>query len=196
MNQPQSHFFAYLNRMRFIERWGLMYNIHTENIQEHSHQVAAIAHILAILRNKRFGGNLNVERCVVLALYHDMSEVITGDLPTPIKYFSPEIKKAYKEIEEVAHNRLLSFLPADLQSDFQSIFSPIPADDAHWEIVKAADKISAYVKCQEELKTGNQEFSHAAEVIHETIQSLGMPEVDYFMEVFAPSVILNLDELK
>ena len=196
MKHSQSHFFAYLNRMRFIERWGLMYNIHTENIQEHSHQVAAIAHILALLRNKYFDGTLNVERCVVLALYHDMSEVITGDLPTPIKYFSPEIKKAYKEIEEVAHDKLLSFLPADLQSEFHSIFAPIPADKAHWEIVKAADKISAYVKCQEELKTGNQEFSHAADVIHDAIQNLGLPEVDYFMEVFAPSVVLNLDELK
>ncbi len=196
MKSEKSHFFAYLSRMRFIERWSLMYNVHIENIQEHSHQVAAIAHILALVANRRFGGKLDPNRVVVLALYHDLSEVITGDLPTPIKYFSPEIKKAYKEIEQVANHRLLKLLPPDLQTDFQSLFFPIPADEDHWQLVKAADKISAYLKCMEELKAGNQEFSHASKEILKAIEEMSLPEVDYFMEAFAPSVLLNLDELE
>ncbi|MCL4154441.1 UNVERIFIED_CONTAM: hypothetical protein GTU68_052229 [Idotea baltica] len=182
--------------MRLIQRWGLMYNIHPENIQEHSLQVGMIAHALAVVKNRKFGGTVDPSRTVVLAMYHDASEVITGDLPTPIKYFSPEIKKAYKEIEELAHTRLHGFLPEELKPDFQSIFFPESADDAHWLLVKAADKIAAYLKCLEELKAGNQEFTQAGKIIKETIDKMDLPEVNYFMETFTPSMQLTLDELE
>ena len=196
MPHPPSHFFAYLSRMRLIERWGLMYNIHPENIQEHSLQVGMIAHALAVIKNRKFGGKVDPARIVVLAMYHDASEVITGDLPTPIKYYSPEIKQAYKEIEQEAHTRLFNFLPEELKPDFESIFFSEPEDEEHWSLVKAADKIAAYLKCLEELKGGNQEFTQAGKVIKKTIDAMDLPEVDYFMETFTPSMQLTLDELE
>ncbi|MEM6804923.1 MAG: 5'-deoxynucleotidase [Bacteroidota bacterium] len=190
-----SHFFAYLSRMRLIQRWGLMYNVHHENIQEHSLQVSMIAHILAIVKNELFEGKVNPDRVAVLAMYHDASEVITGDLPTPIKYFSPEIKKAYHEIEDIAHERLFSMLPEAIRKHYKSIFFSEEEDQEHWRLVKAADKISAYLKCLEELKQGNQEFSQAKSVLKRSIEEMAMPEVKYFMQTFTPSMRLTLDEL-
>lgn len=182
--------------MKYIQRWGLMRNTRAENIQEHSLQVAMVAHGLAVIKNKFFGGALNPERVLTLAVFHELSEVITGDLATPIKYFNPEIRNAYKHLEQVANERLLNMLPAELQPEYRPIFAaPDPRDATHWQVVKAADKICAYLKCLEELKAGNQEFIKAKKVIREQIAALKLPEVDYFMEQFAPSFELTLDEL-
>ncbi len=191
-----SHFFAYLSRMKFIQRWGLMHHVHKENIQEHSLQVSMIAHALAIIKNRLFEGDVKPERVAVLAMYHDASEVITGDLPTPIKYFSPKIKDAYKEIEKIANERLLELLPDAIQQDFDSIFFAKPEDEAHWQLVKAADKISAYLKCLEEIKAGNQEFLHAKQMLRQSVNAFKLPEVKYFVKHFVPSVKLTLDELE
>lgn len=191
-----SHFFAYLSRMRLIQRWSLMFNIHQENVQEHSLQVCTIAHMLALISNKLYKGSVNPERVAMLAAYHDASEVITGDLPTPIKYYSPDIKTAYKEIEAVAHQRLLEFLPEKFQEDFKPIFFPTEADAEHWKLIKAADKISAYLKCLEELKAGNHEFSKAKTTIKGQIDGMDMPEAKYFLRHFTPSFKLTLDELE
>ena len=190
-----SHFFAYLARMKFIQRWGLMRNVRQENIQEHSLQTAMIAHNLALVKNKWFGGNVDPLKVLVLAVYHEASEVITGDLPTPIKYFNPEIKKAYKDIEKIANYRLLSMLPNELKKDYEPILIPGEEDEEHWQIVKAADKICAYLKCIEELKAGNREFEKAKNTIYKDLINLNRPEVQYFMEIFLPSFYLTLDEL-
>ncbi|NLO81468.1 MAG: 5'-deoxynucleotidase [Clostridiales bacterium] len=190
-----SHFFAYLSRMKFIQRWGLMRNTCQENIQEHSLQAAMIAHGLAIIKNKLFGGNVNPERVLALAVYHEASEVITGDLATPIKYFNPEISNAYKEIERVAANKLLDMLPDVLRDEYTGLFFIDEADTEHWRIVKSADKICAYLKCLEEIKAGNQEFSKAMKSIKRQIDQMDAPEIKYFMEIFVPSFSLTLDEL-
>lgn len=190
-----SHFFAYLARMKFIHRWGLMRNTSHENIQEHSLQVAMIAHALAIIRNRLFDGCANPERIAVLALYHDAEEVITGDLATPIKYFNPKIKTAYDEIEDVARQKLFDMLPEALRPDFRSLLFPTDDDGEHWQLIKAADKICAYLKCLEELKAGNQEFAKAERAIHSDLARLALPEVAYFLETFVPSFSLTLDEL-
>lgn len=191
-----SHFFAYLSRMKFIQRWGLMHNVHAENIQEHSLEVSMIAHALAVIKNKLFGGGINPERVAVLAMYHDTSEVITGDLPTPIKYFSPEIKQAYRQIEFVANERLHSLLPDELKEDFEALFFPEENESELWKLVKAADKISAYLKCLAELKAGNQEFARAKEMLRQSIDEMKLDEVNYFMKTFVPSMRLTLDELE
>ncbi|MFY9506919.1 MAG: 5'-deoxynucleotidase [Caldicoprobacterales bacterium] len=190
-----SHFFAYLSKMKFIKRWGLMRNVREENIQEHSLQVAMIAHSLALIKNKLYGGELDPYRVLLLAVYHEASEVITGDLATPIKYFNPEIKKAYKDIEQIANQRLFSMLPDELKDEFSSVFFSIPEDNDHRLIVKEADKICAYLKCIEELKAGNQEFSKAERAIAKDISQMEGPEVKYFMDKFVPSFHLTLDEL-
>jgi 5'-deoxynucleotidase len=190
-----SHFFAYLARMKFIQRWGLMRNTRPENIQEHSLQVAMIAHGLAVIKNRLFNGQVNPERVAVLALYHDVGEVITGDLATPIKNFNPQIKTAYNEIEVVARKKLFNMLPHELKSDYQSLLFPIEADREHWSLVKAADKICAYLKCLEELKAGNQEFAKAERAIKAEIDQIDRPEVGYFMDNYGPSFSLTLDEL-
>lgn len=151
-----SHFFAYLSRMRFIQRWALMRNTAPENVQEHSHQVAVLAHALAVIRNEKFGGHADAGAVAVAALYHDASEILTGDMPTPIKYDNPAIRKAYKEVEAVAEEKLLHMLP----EEFQPVYAPIltVTDPETERLVKAADKLSAYIKCVEELKAGNSEF--------------------------------------
>lgn len=190
-----SHFFAYLSRMKYIQRWSLMRSVVPENIQEHSLQVAVIAHSLAIIRNKLFGGDVDPDRIAVLAMYHDMSEVITGDLPTPIKYFSPDIKIAYKEIEETAVTRLLNLLPEEMKDDYFSLVMDAEEPVAHLQLVKAADKLSAYIKCVEELSAGNSDFSQAEKIIGKNLREMGLPEVDYFMEKFIPSFSLTLDEM-
>ena len=190
-----SHFFAYLSRMKFIQRWGLMRNTSAENIQEHSLQVAMIAHALALIRNRLFAGSVDPERVMILAVFHEVSEVITGDLPSPLKYFNPEISGAYSEIEEVARRKLWAMIPPKLQADYRSVLFREADDAAAWELVKAADKVSAYTKCLEELKAGNQEFAKAKDSIAQEITRLRLPEVDYFMQEFVPSFALALDEL-
>lgn len=188
-----SHFFAYLSRMKFIKRWGLMHNTYVENVQEHSLRVAQIAHALALIRNRRFEGSVNPDRVTVLALYHDAGEVLTGDLPSPIKYFNPEIQKAYHTIEASAAEKLIDMVPDELSEDFRSVL--LPSDDEHVRIVKAADKLCAYIKCLEEMAAGNREFSKAEQSLRKAVEELELPEVEYFLETFVPSFRLTLDEL-
>ncbi len=190
-----SHFFAYLSRMKYIKRWGLMYNTHPENIQEHSLRVALIAHALAIIRNRMFGGDVNPERTAALALYHDATEVLTGDLPAPIKYFNPEIQQASRNVETAAARRLFQMLPDELREDYECFFFVPRADREHQQLVKAADKLCAYMKCLEEVSAGNREFSQAEKTLRASVEALGLPEVGYFLETFIPSFKLTLDEL-
>lgn len=189
------HFFAYLSRMKLIDRWGLMRCTQRENVQEHSLQVAVISHALALIKNKYFYGNLNPEKIALLAVFHDATEVLTGDLPTPVKYFSGEIRDAYKNVEGHAVNQLVSLLPADLRNEYKSLLDTEADKEAH-AIIKAADTISAYIKCLEELSAGNHEFSRAQRSIGEKLEKLkARPEVDYFLKNFVPSFSLTLDEI-
>ena len=190
----KSHFFAYISRMRFIQRWALMRNTAPENVQEHSHQVAVLAHALAVIRNEKFGGAVDPGQVAVAALYHDASEILTGDMPTPIKYDNPAIQHAYKEVEAVAEKKLLHMLPEELQSVYAPILTP--TDEEVEKLVKAADKLSAYIKCVEELKAGNTEFREAAAQTRKALEGYGVPEVDYFLDTFMDSFALTLDELK
>ena len=190
----RSHFFAYVSRMRFIQRWALMRNTAQENVQEHSHQVAVLAHALAVIRNEKFGGSVDAGQVAVAALYHDASEILTGDMPTPIKYDNPDIQRAYKEVEAVAEKKLLRMLPAELQGVYESAITGGGGEIG--ELVKAADKLSAYIKCVEELKAGNNEFREAAAQTRKALEAYEMPEVTYFMETFMESFSLTLDELK
>jgi 5'-deoxynucleotidase len=188
-------FFAYLSRLRWIKRWGLMRNVIEENVMEHSWQVATIAHALAVIEKRRFAGQSNPEKVATAALYHDCSEIITGDLPTPIKYHSATIRDAYKAIEKEAELDLLSHLPKLMQDDFRSYLIEQELDATTKGFIKAADLISAYLKCQSELAAGNQEFSKAKLEIERKIRELNRPEVDYFMATFVESYQLTLDEL-
>ncbi len=190
----KSHFFAYVSRMRFIQRWALMRNTAQENVQEHSHQVAVLAHALAVIRNEKFGGSVDAGQVAVAALYHDASEIFTGDMPTPIKYDNPAIRKAYKDVEAVAERKLLELLPQELQEVYVPIITG-PGGETE-QLVKAADKLSAYIKCVEELKAGNNEFREAAAQTRKALEEYGLPEVDYFMSTFMDSFSLTLDELK
>jgi len=196
MSKGKYHFFAFLSRMKYITRWGLMRNTQPENIQEHSLQVAIIAHALALIKNRFFGGAVNSDRVAVLAMFHDCNEIITGDLPTPIKYFNPEISKAYRDVEMVSKNKLLSMLPPELTEEYASIMLHQDDDGDSWKLVKAADRISAYIKCLEEEKAGNTEFKKARDSICKSIMDINLPEVRYFMENFMPSFSLTLDELE
>ncbi len=188
-----SSFFAYISRMKFIKRWGLMRNTYEENIQEHSTQVAMIAHNLALVENKFYGGNYDPNYIMVLAAYHEASEIITGDLPTPIKYYNPQIMKEYKKIENMASRKILKMLPEDLRDDYRDIIDQ-PNDNNH-KIVKAADKIAAYIKCVEELTAGNREFIQAEKATKQAIDELDLKCVQYFMDTFMESYKLTLDEL-
>ncbi len=190
-----SHLFAFLARMKFIRRWGLMHNNYPENVQEHSQRVAMIAHTLALIRNRVYSGNVNADRVAVLALYHDASEVFTGDLPTPVKYFSDDIRSAYRQIETRAGRRLMGMVPSVLREDFQGFFDERPDDREGWELVGAADKLCAYIKCIEEVSAGNREFARAERALQATVEGLGLAEVDYFIREFLPSFRLTLDEL-
>jgi 5'-deoxynucleotidase len=190
-----SHYFAYLARMKFIQRWGLMRNTRIENIQEHSLQVAMVAHALAVVDNAFFGGAVDPERTALLAVFHDAEEVITGDLPTPIKYFNPKVKEAVDGLEEVAKRRLLEMLPESLRGHYEGLFFERPEDARAWRMVKLADKVCAYLKCLEEAKAGNREFVRAEETIRAGLEGLREPVVDYFLETFVPSFRLTLDEL-
>ena len=187
-------FYALLGRMRYITRWGLMRNTFSENIQEHSHQVAVLAHALALIRRDilQLPGP-DPDKCAVAALYHDASETLTGDLPTPIKYYNPDIMASYKQVEQVAARRLLDMLPPQLVSSYEHLI--LEDDEAVLPIVKAADKLSAYIKCVEEQKAGNTEFDTAAIQTLESMQSLHQPELDWFMEHCLAAFSLNIDQL-
>ena len=190
----KSHFFAYVARMRCITRWALMHNTFSENVQEHSHMVAVLAHALAVIRNRVYGGKIDAGQVAVAALYHDATEILTGDLPTPIKYYDPEIRDAYKRVESVACDRLLAMLPPELEGDYEPVLKC--ADEEVLSLVKAADKLSAYVKCVEELKAGNAEFRRAAEQTRAALDAMRLPELDYFMEHCMESFSMTLDELE
>ena len=187
------HFFAYTSRMRFISRWALMRNSQPENIQEHSHQVAVLAHALAVIRNRCFGGRVDPGTVAVAALYHDASEILTGDMPTPIKYDNPAIQRAYKQVESVAEEKLLSMLPDDLREEFRPAIT-IPDENIR-AVVKAADKLSAYLKCVEEVKSGNLEFKKAKEQTYAALCRDPIPALQYFMDHFLDGFSLTLDEL-
>ena len=189
-----SNFFALLSRMRYIERWSLMRNSIHENIQEHSHMVAVIAHALGVIRRDVYGIPCDPEACAAVALYHDASEILTGDLPTPIKYHDEEIMSAYRRVETIASEKLLSMLPPELQPAFEPILVGETQRQLH-PIVKAADKLSAYIKCIEERKAGNNEFLNAEKQTLEAIHSYGLPEAEYFIEHFIPAFEKTLDEL-
>ena len=191
-----SQFFAMLFRMKHIQRWALMRNTRTENLSEHSLEVSVIAHLLVLLKNKRFGGTLNPERAAVLALFHDASEILTGDMPTPVKYFNPGIRQAYREVEEVAREKLLTMLPGDLQDSYRELLVPEEEEAELWAIIKAADKLSALIKCIEERQMGNTEFLEAEQAQMEALQKMQRPELDCFLEEFLPSFQLTLDRLK
>ena len=190
----KSHFFAYISRMRFIQRWALMRNTAPENVQEHSHQAAVLAHALAVIRNGKFGGQVDPGKVAVAALYHDASEILTGDMPTPVKYDNPAIQEAYRQVEAVANGKLVSMLPQELRDVYGEILDEY--DPETRRLVKAADKLSAYIKCVEELKAGNTEFREAAAQTRRALEGYGLPEVDYFLDTFMDSFSLTLDELK
>ena len=189
-----NEFYALMSRMRYITRWGLMRNTFSENIQEHSHQVAVLAHALALIRRDIL--NLpgpDPDRCAVAALYHDASEILTGDLPTPIKYYNPQIKAAYKQVERISGEKLLSMVPEQLRKSYEHLV--LEDDEKVGPIVKAADKLSAYIKCVEEQKAGNTEFDSAARQTLEAMERMNLPELEWFIRECLPSFSLNLDEL-
>jgi 5'-deoxynucleotidase len=173
-----------------------MHSTHAENIQEHSLRAAMIAHALAVIRNREYGGDLDPDRTAVLALYHDASEVLTGDLPRPVKYFNPAIETAYHMLERVAGEKLLSTIPATLQPDYRPLLVPGNAERRYLEVVKAADKLCAYIKCVEETSAGNREFIEAEPTLRQSVESIALPEARYFLATFLPSFRLTLDELK
>ena len=189
-----NEFYALMGRMRYITRWGLMRNTFSENIQEHSHQVAVLAHALALIRREilKLDGP-DPDKCAVAALYHDASEILTGDMPTPIKYYNPDIKLAYKEVERIAGNRLLQMLPQELRESYEHLV--LEDDPEVTPIVKAADKLSAHIKCVEEQKGGNTEFDSAAQQTMAALKALAMPELDWFIDNCLPAFSLNLDQL-
>ena len=189
------NFFALMGRMKYIDRWGLMRNTQVENIQEHSHMVAVLAHALAVIDREKFGGRVDPGKAAVAGLYHDASEILTGDLPTPVKYDNPAIKEAYKAVESVAADKLLSLLPRELLGEF----SPYVREELEPEllaVVKAADKLSAYIKCLEEVEAGNNEFGDAAGETLEALRGMEMEEVSWFLERFAEAFGLTLDGLQ
>ena len=189
-----NEFYALLGRMRYITRWGLMRNTFSENIQEHSHQVAVLAHALALIRRDILHlPTPDPDRCAVAALYHDASEILTGDLPTPIKYYNPDIKDAYKQVEWVAGNRLLDMLPPELRESYEHLV--LEDDETLNPIVKGADKLSAYIKCVEEQKAGNTEFDSAAAMTMQSLKAMHREELDWFIENCLPAFSLNLDQL-
>ena len=186
-------FFAYIFRMRYIARWALMRNTRTENVEEHSYEVAVLAHALAVIGRDVFHKEVSPEKAAAAALFHDAPEIITGDLPTPIKYFNPELKSAYKDVEAVAQEKLLEKLPESLRGAYAPLLRE--EDETLRRYVKAADKLAAWLKCQEELKAGNREFSRAADETMAALRALEMPEADYFLNHFGEAFTLTLDDL-
>lgn len=187
-------FFAYIFRMRYIARWALMRNTRTESVEEHSYEAAVLAHALAVIGRDVFHKDLNPDGIAAAALFHDAPEIITGDMPTPIKYYNPDIKTAYRQVEAVAQDKLLSMLPPELVPAYEPLVRE--SDPETRRYVKAADKLSAYIKCVEELKAGNTEFKKAAEQTLAALKDMGMEELDWFMERFLPAFALTLDELQ
>lgn len=190
----ENHFYAMLSRMKYINRWGLMRNTRKENLCEHSLEVAFVAHALGIINNEVYGGNINAERLAILGMYHDVTEIITGDMPTPVKYYNPVIRNAYKEVEKVAGKQMLSGLSSEIRDRYESVLTETEEEKELWKYVKAADKISAYIKCLEERKTGNMDFADAEQTIYKAITDMHMDEVDYFMKEYIPAYMLTLDE--
>ena len=188
-----SSFFAMLSRMKYINRWGLMNNTKPENISEHSLQVAMLSHVLVTIANKRLGASLDADKAAVIGIYHDAGEIITGDMPTPIKYYNADIKSAYKEIEYIAEQRLLSMLPEDIREEYSDIVSP--TDHELLRYVKAADKLSALIKCIEEVRMGNMEFTDAKNSTEKSLKEMNLPALNIFMEEFLPAFYMTLDEL-
>ena len=196
VQKGQFDFFAYIGRMKYIVRWGLMRNTDSENIQEHSLQVAILAHALAIIHNKLCGyDELLPERACVYAVFHDASEIITGDLPTPVKYYNPVIKENYQAIEDIAKEKLLSMLPEEMDDVYRPILFYEQEDKKYYPIVKAADKLSAYIKCAEEVKAGNREFIKAMESTRNSLDEMNLPEVQHFVKHYLPSYNKTLDEM-
>ncbi|MBP5165034.1 MAG: 5'-deoxynucleotidase [Lachnospiraceae bacterium] len=192
----ENNFFAMISRLKWIDRWALMKNSSNENLSEHSLEVAMIAHALCVIGNKRLGKNLNGERAALIGMYHDATEIITGDMPTPVKYYNDEIRHVYKDIEKEAQRRLISLLPADLSDEYESIFSPGEELSYEKKLVKGADKLSAYIKCIEEEKAGNREFLSAEEATLRSLKKMDLPEVDIFIEECIPGYRKTLDELR
>ena len=188
-----SNFLAYISRMKYIKRWGLMRSSREENVQEHSLQVAMFAHCLALIENKRYGGTLDPQHVMAIAVYHETGEVITGDLVTPIKYYNPQITQAYKDVEKVAEETMIAMLPEEFQADYRELIQP--KDEYEAKIVKAADTLAAYAKCIEELKTGNIEFAKAKETVLARLHEMEMPCVEDFLREFMPGFEVTLDEL-
>lgn len=191
----QSHFFAYLSRLKLIGRWPLMRNVHTENVSEHSLQVAFVAHALALIKNRKFNSNINAERVALLAMYHDASEVLTGDMPTPIKYYNSQIAHEYKKIEKIAQKKLIEMLPEELQNDYRCLIDEEYFSEEEKKIIKQADALCAYLKCLEELSAGNNEFTLAKARLEKTLAQRHSLEMDHFIKTFIPSFSLSLDEI-
>lgn len=189
-------FFAMMARMKYIERWALMRNANNENVSEHSLEVAMLSHGLAIIANERCGKRLDANQIALMGLYHDAGEIITGDMPTPVKYYNEDIKEAYKRVENVASHTLLNKLPDYMKKYYEPLFFPDEHSAYEWKLVKAADKLSALIKCMEELRAGNQEFKTAEEMTRKTLEKMNMEEVAVFMEEFLPAYSLTLDELQ
>ncbi len=191
----RNSFFAMMSRMKYIDRWALMRNSQSENIAEHSLEVSMLAHALAIINNRRLGGSINAEKAALIGLYHDSTEIITGDMPTPIKYYNREIQDAFRGVEKAAASRLMHMLPEDLREDYESVFSPKDGEEHIWKLVKAADKLSALIKCIQEEKAGNTEFASAKNSLANTLKDMELEEVNIFMKEFLPSYYKTLDEL-
>ncbi len=189
-----SGFYAILSRLKYINRWALMRNSQTENLSEHTLDTAFIAHALVIIDNKRFGGTLNPEHAAVLAMYHDVSEIMTGDMPTPVKYFNSDLKKAYKEAEKSAKDKLISYLPDDMKEEIGGFISPAECDREYAPFVKAADRLSAITKCIEERIAGNREFLSAEKAQTDALKAMNLPAANVFLEEFIPAYALTLDE--
>ena len=196
MGKDESNFCAMMSRMKYIDRWALMRNSWTENICEHSLEVAMIAHMLCVIGNKRFGKNLDASKAALIGMYHDTTEIITGDMPTPVKYYNDTIQTVFHKIEDAAAETLLSMIPEDLQEEFYSLYFKQEEDAYLWKLVKAADKFSALIKCMEEKKAGNKEFDSAFKSTKASIIAMELPEADCFMEEFIPAYNKNLDELQ
>lgn len=192
----KNSFFAYLSRIKYINRWALMRNTTYETLSQHSYEVATLAHALAVIGNRRFGKSYDTSRAALLGLYHDAAESITGDMPTPVKYFSTELRSAFAEVEKSAGARLLSMLPGDMQADYDPLLEQKADDAALWRLVKAADKLSAYIKCIEERKAGNTEFREAEKSTKKLLEKLECPEAAAFLSEFLPAYELPLDKLR